>query len=335
MHGEKPVGYGKKTTGGGDSVPVIVRSFAEASAALSRYREAFKAKTQISLVLHYTGRFDYKGIKDVCAQQAKPAQTLQVTEVENVTIEGAPDSRANFGIDITAAKNIIIRNMTIGLVAGGPNGDTLTIGNDEAERPVENVWVDHNELFSSAKDCGVDAFDGLLDIMNKASWITVSYNYFHDHKAAVVVGISNTDLATRHVTFHHNWFDKLDSRTPQQTSGYVHSFNNYYSNIWTSGINVRKGGQALIESNVFENSTNPITSRSTDEVGYWELDDNLVGSGVTWSTPALANADHWRSTQAFARDELGYSYTPDDTRCVKEIVQASAGATLKLPSGKK
>ena len=41
-----------------------------------------------------------------------------------------------------------------------------------------------------------------------------------------------------------------------------------------SGINVRMGGYALVEANYFENVKNPVTSRDSSAVGFWELRNN-------------------------------------------------------------
>jgi pectate lyase len=87
---------------------------------------------------------------------------------------------------------------------------------------------------------------------------------------------------------------------------------------------------ALIESNFFENTANPVTSRYSDGIGFWDLRANHVGDGISWTTESdtLANAEDWTSTQAFPASELDYAYTPDDAACVKHIVMASAGAVL-------
>jgi pectate lyase len=87
---------------------------------------------------------------------------------------------------------------------------------------------------------------------------------------------------------------------------------------------------ALIESNYFENAQNPITSRYSPEAGYWDLRNNFVGGGITWSTESdtLANADDWQTTKAFPSNELNYSVTPDRAECVKQIATATAGAKL-------
>jgi pectate lyase len=329
-----PVGYGAGTTGGGDAPPVIVTSFADAEAALEAYRDAFKDGAQSSLVLRYTGTFDYGTITDVCAQHTKAAQVLYIKEVDNVTFEGAAGSSANFGIKINRAKNVIVRNMTIGLLPGGGDSDAITIEGNGTNGDVEHVWIDHNNLFSDTKDdcdgAGDTEFDGLIDIKKGARYITLSYNHLHDHQKTGLLGSSDSDDMDRYVTFHHNWYENVVSRTPLHRFGYIHLFNNYFDRILDSGINVRMGGVALIESNYFENAANPITSRYSDVVGYWDLRDNHVGANVTWTLTedTLANADDWESTTTFPAGELTYEYAPDTAECVKAIVTARAGATL-------
>jgi pectate lyase len=329
-----PIGYGRATTGGGSTPAVVVQSFAEAEAALEAYRDAFKDGTESALVVRYTGSFDFSTISDVCAQHTKDAQTLELKEMENVTFEGAPGSSANFGLHVNRAKNVIIRNMTIGLLPGGGDSDAITIEGNGTNGDVENVWIDHNELFSSTKDdcdgAGDTEFDGLIDIKKGARRITISYNYLHDHQKTGLIGFSDSDDTERYVTFHHNRYENVVSRTPLHRFGFIHLFNNYYGRITGSGINVRMGGVALIESNFFEDAANPVTSRFSDVVGFWDLRNNHVGPGITWTVEddTLANADTWQSTATFPANELGYAYTPDDAGCVKQIVFAQAGAKL-------
>jgi pectate lyase len=326
-----PVGYGAATTGGGNAAPVVVNTYAEAQAVLDDYRDAFEEGTATALVLRYTGTFDYSTITDVCAQHLKAAEILEVKELENLTIEGAPGSSANFGIKVTRAKNVIVRNMTMGLLPGGDSSDAITLEGSGTNGDVENVWVDHNELFSSTKDdcegAGDTEFDGLIDIKKGARRITVSYNYLHDHQKTGLLGSSDDDNTERYITFHHNRYENVVSRTPLQRFGFIHMFNNYFGTITSSGINVRMGGVALIEANFFENALNPVTSRYSPEAGLWDLRDNHVGPGVTWDAEedTLANADTWQSTTTFPANELNYAYTPDRAGCVKQIVTAQAG----------
>ena len=329
-----PIGYGEATTGGGDASPVLVSSFEEAEAALAAYRDAFDEGSASALVLRYTGTFDYGSITDVCTQHTLEPRVLELKEMSNVTFEGAPGSSANFGLHINRAKNVIVRNMTLGLLPGGDGSDAITIEGNGTNGDVENVWIDHNELFSSTKeDCdgaGDTEFDGLIDIKKGARFITVSFNFLHDHQKTGLIGFSDDDDTERYVTFHHNRYENVVSRTPLHRFGYIHVFNNYYGNITGSGINVRMGGVALIESNFFENVANPVTSRFSDVVGFWDLRNNHVGEGITWTTEddTLANAEDWQSTTSFPTSELQYAYTPDVAACVKQLVLASAGATL-------
>ncbi len=331
-----PIGYGAATTGGGNAAPVVVNSYDQAQAVLDDYRDAFEEGTQTALVLRYTGTFNFGSITDVCAQHLKEAQILEVKELENLTIEGASGSSANFGIKVSRAKNIIIRNMTLGLLPGGGSSDAITLEGNDTNGDVENVWVDHNELFSSTKeDCegaGDTEFDGLIDIKKGARRITLSYNYLHDHQKTGLLGSSDDDATERYVTFHHNRYENVVSRTPLHRFGFIHLFNNYFGTISSSGINVRMGGVALIESNFFENARNPVTSRYSEEVGFWDLRNNHVGPNVTWDVEedTLANGDTWQSTTTFPNNELGYAYTPDRAGCVKQIVTAQAGANLNL-----
>jgi pectate lyase len=326
-----PVGYGAATTGGGNAAPVVVSTYDEAQAVLDDYRDAFGEGTANALVLRYTGTFDFSTITDVCAQHLKEAQILEIKELENLTIEGAPGSSANFGLKVTRAKNVIVRNMTLGLLPGGGSSDAITLEGNDTNGDVENVWIDHNELFSSTKeDCegaGDTEFDGLIDIKKGARRITVSYNYLHDHQKTGLLGSSDDDTTERYVTFHHNRYENVVSRTPLHRFGYIHLFNNYFGTITSSGINVRMGGVALIESNFFENALNPVTSRYSEEVGFWDLRDNHIGPNVTWDVEedTLANADTWQSTATFPANELNYAYTPDRAGCVKQIVTAQAG----------
>jgi pectate lyase len=269
-------------------------------------------------------------------QHTLPEQILEVKEVENVSIEGARGSSANFGIKVARSKNIIIRNMTMGLLPGGGSSDAITLEGNDTNGDVENVWVDHNTLFSSTKDdcdgAGDTEFDGLIDIKKGARRITVSYNYLHDHQKTGLLGSSDDDLTERYVTFHHNRYEHVVSRTPLHRNGFIHVFNNYFGNILSSGINVRMGGVALIESNFFENAVNPVTSRYSPEPGFWDLRNNHIGPNITWTVEddTLANADSWQSTITFPASELGYAYTPDRAGCIKQIVFAQAGANLDL-----
>lgn len=164
-------GYAGVVTGGGSATPITVATAAEMQAAINAYNGSS------GLVLRYTGTFDFGSITDSCAQWKKPAGAIvEVKNKSNVTIEGVNGSAANFGLAIKGdAKNIIIRNMTIGLLPGSI--DAIGIEGQGGKFP-GYIWIDHNTLFSSLKDCagaGDMEFDGLIDSKAGAHHITYSY----------------------------------------------------------------------------------------------------------------------------------------------------------------
>lgn len=329
-----PTGYGRATTGGGNAQKVAVATMEAMQAAIDAYGGSG------GLVLEYTGTFNFKSITDVCVQHTLEAKTLEVKNKNDITILGKDGSAANFGIHIAgSASNIIIRNMTIGLTPGADASDMISIEGMSSGAP-KNIWIDHNELFSSMTSCpgaGDTSFDGMLDVKKGADNITVSYNYMHDHQKVSLNGFSDSDDLARHITFHHNIFENIGSRVPLQRHGYSHLLNNYFLTVTVSGINVRMGGYALVEANYFEKVHNPVTSRDSPAVGFWDLRNNNLATaadvaagnrfGITWGPgdTGTVNATSWTTTAAYPK-ALGYPYTADPSQCIRDGLRAAAGA---------
>jgi pectate lyase len=328
----KPLGYGQATTGGGSVAATSASTLAALQAAIDAYSGTG------GLVLQYTGKFDFSSIPDPCTQHTLSAQTLEIKRKSNITITGADGSAANFGIHIAStSSNIVVRNMTFGLLPGGGSADAISIEGMSDGAPT-NIWIDHNELFSSMADCagaGDTSFDGLIDLKKGADNVTVSYNYLHDHHKVSLNGYSDDDALVRHITFHHNVFENVGSRTPLQRHGYSHVLNNYFTQVTTSGINVRMDGYSLIEGNYFENAKNPVTSRDSSAIGYWELRNNNVASPadfttyqITWSASSSTptkDATDWTTTATYPV-AIGYSYTVNPPACLKSTLKSVAGA---------
>lgn len=328
-------GFAGTVTGGGSATPVTVTSAAQMQAAIDAYGGSG------GLVIRYAGSFDFASVPDPCAQWQKAAGAIvEVKNKRDVTIEGSDGSAANFGIAIKAdASNIVIRNMTIGLLPGSI--DAIGIEGQGGRFP-SRVWIDHNTLFSSLAECpgaGDLEFDGLIDNKAGASDITYSYNHLHDHHKAGLIGSSDGDAGDRRITYHHNLYRNVGSRLPLQRGGTTHLYNNLYSGVTTSGANIRMGGLALIEGNWFENAKNPVTSRDSSALGFWELRGNNVRTpadfatyGITWSASSSSpsrDANDWVGT-APAPIVIPYAYTAHDPACVKQSLAAVAGAGKAL-----
>jgi pectate lyase len=329
-----PSGYGQATTGGGSAKPSSVDSMAAMQAAIDAYSGSG------GLVLKYTGKFDFKTITDPCVQHTLPGQTVEIKDKSDITIVGDAGSSANFGLHIAAgSSNVIVRDMTIGLTPGGDASDIISVEGMSGGMP-KNIWIDHNELFTSMAICpgaGDTAFDGMIDVKKGADNVTVSYNYMHDHHKVSLNGFTDTDDAVRHITFHHNLFERIGSRAPLQRHGFAHVVNNYFLDVSASCVNVRMGGYALVEANFFEKVLNPVTARDSDAIGFWELKANNLASaadvgpgncsGITWSKgdTGTVNATAWATTAAYP-EALGYEYKAQPFQCIHDGLRAAAGA---------
>lgn len=257
---------------------------------------------------------------------------VQIKEfTKGLTIQGANGSSANFGITLIKSENVIIRNMKIGAL-GGANSDADMLRVDNTS----NVWIDHNELFAVNNECngspdGDLTFESALDIKKDSKNITVSYNNIHDSKKVGLDGHTSVDFQ-RNITFHHNIYRNVNGRLPLQRGGWTHMYNNHYDLITGSGINVRQGGYALIESNYFENAVNPVTCRfDSSNCGYWDLRNNNVKNpgdfatyNITWTSGGTIDATNWTTTAPFPIS-LPYSYSPVTAQCVKDKLAQFAG----------
>jgi pectate lyase len=189
------------------------------------------------------------------------------------------------------ASNIIIRNLVMRLVpqAHSP-GDVISL--DGRDGAVSNIWIDHNELYNSLTappgvlcedvpgcdgNVNQDYYDELVSGRSAVHNVTISYNYLHDSWKTSLWGSSDNageEDVGRTITFHHNYWEDTRARLPLFRFGQGHVFNNYYFNVATSGINSRMGAQMRIDGNVFENVANPITSRDSSALGFWDVADN-------------------------------------------------------------
>jgi len=110
---------------------------------------------------------------------------------------GAGANILNSGITIANASNVIVRNLGIRFIL---DNDGITIQNST------RVWIDHNE-FESDINHGPDYYDGQCDLVRATDWVTVSWNYFHDHWKSSLIGNSDAlrevDSGHLHVTYQY------------------------------------------------------------------------------------------------------------------------------------
>ncbi|MBN1171780.1 MAG: cellulose binding domain-containing protein [Micromonosporaceae bacterium] len=213
---------------------------------------------------------------------------------------GASSGITGGGLNVSGAKNVIIRN----LVFKNADDDSINVQNST------NVWIDHNDLSNG--------YDGLVDIKRASDYVTVSWNHVHDHDKTMLLGHSDDnaseDTGKLRVTYHHNWFDGTGQRHPRVRFGNpVHVYNNYYSSIGSYGVASTCNAGVLVESNYFENTKDPfhLAEGDSPDGNLVARNNHMVNSG-SGETGGSVNA-------------IPYSYTADTASTVKSTVTSGAG----------
>ncbi|PBC66068.1 pectate lyase (plasmid) [Streptomyces sp. Tue6028] len=249
-----PVGFGAGTTGGGSASAVTVTT-------LSAFKTAVTGNT--AKVVKVSGLIPLSGQVDIGS---------------NTTVLGV-GSASGFtggGLRLKKVTNVVVRNLAIGKPVAP--ADAITV------QASTKVWIDHN-AFSSDRDHGKDYYDGLVDINHGSDQVTVSWNTFKNHYKGSLVGHSDSnaseDVGHLRVTYHHNWFDNVNSRIPSLRFGTGHFYDNYVVGAETA-VHSRMGAQMLVQNNVFRDTEVAVTtSRDSDEDGYANLTGNDLGGAAT------------------------------------------------------
>ena len=292
VHGYASVsGDGRSTTtggAGGSTVTVTSLSALETAAASSTTE-----------IIKVSGLFTGSG---------------EVTVASNKSIVGVGSGSGlkGIGLKFKGVHNDIVQNMNISYVtAASGDGDAIHVETSD------HIWIDHNTLFSDMTH-GKDYYDGLLDISHAGDFVTVSWNYFHDHYKVSLVGHSDSngsqDTGHLHVTYDHNYFQNFGSRAPSLRFGTGHVYDNYFSNSSTA-VDSRENAQMLVQNNVFRSVGTPIETCCESSVdGYVNQSGNDFGGGTNDIT----------RTGSFTSPP--YSYSLDATANVISLVTAGAGA---------
>ncbi|KAK4225384.1 pectin lyase fold/virulence factor [Podospora fimiseda] len=235
------------------------------------------------------------------------------------TIIGLPGSSLRgIGLHFRRQRNLIIRNLKSSFVVAS-NEDALKI--EEST----NVWVDHCE-FHSTMASDKDYYDGLIDASHASDFITISNTYFHDHWKASLVGHSDSNAAQDkgklRITYAHNYWKNIGSRTPLVRFGTAHIFNSVYQSV-DSGINTRMGAQVLVQNNVFKDVKTAVTSKDSKEVGFAVVQDNDLGRGRSEAPSGTLQTRN-----------IPYNFTLLKTSIVGSLVPSEAGTilTFEIPT---
>jgi pectate lyase len=286
---DAPVGFGAGTTGGGSAGAVTVSTPAA-------FKSAVTGNT--AKVVKVSGLISLSGQMDVGS---------------NTTVLGVGSSSGftGGGLRLKKVSNVVIRNLNISKAV---KTDAITV------QASTKVWIDHNSL-SSDRDHGKDYYDGLVDITHGSDYVTVSWNVFKDHYKGSLVGHSDSnaseDTGHLHVTYHHNYFNNVNSRIPSLRFGTGHFYDNYVVGADTA-VHSRMGAQMLVQNNVFRNTAVAAvavtTSRDSDVDGYANLTGNDLGGAAT------------EISRVGTFTKPPYSYSAEPASSVVASVTSGAGA---------
>ncbi|MBX2811583.1 MAG: hypothetical protein KTR25_07230 [Myxococcales bacterium] len=287
------------------------------------------------------------------------APSLSLNVPSNTTVFGDPHNYGHLkNVELKlSGRNYIVRNLILSEVVAVPvkNGDGVTIiregrGNDIINiNGGKNIWIDHCELYSSLSPellydfsgpegsvDGVvdeydakDFYDGLIDIKNGATFISISHNYFHNHWKAILIGSSDTEEngdSLSRITIHHNFFENIISRIPSLRYGKGHFYNNYVTSTYPvvygemirveSIVNLRNGAEALVENNIFQGTLDTVGyfyGNSNTSTGYWTVSNNVF---VDVENPQMTSNGYYT---------VPYNYLLENTQSLYTTVPEEAG----------
>ncbi|XP_068651223.1 pectate lyase-like [Aristolochia californica] len=139
------------------------------------------------------------------------------------------------GLTIQFVQHVIIHNIHIHDIVIAPGGmirdspghyglRTVSDGDGISVFGSTNVWLDHLSMFNCK--------DGLIDVIEGSTAITISNNHFTRHNDVMLMGASdaNSKDAIMQVTIAFNHFGKgLIQRMPRCRWGFFHVLNNDYT----------------------------------------------------------------------------------------------------------
>ncbi|MEW2430920.1 pectate lyase [Micromonospora sp. NPDC047644] len=312
------------TTGGAGGQTVRATTGTAIHAALCG-----RPSSSTPITIEVSGTINHGNTSKVSGSSCNTAAgVIELKQISNVTIIGVGSAVFDqLGIHIRDSSNIIIQNVTVRNVkkSGSPTsngGDAIGM-----ESTVRNVWVDHVTLEASGGES--EGYDGLFDMKDNTQYVTLSYSVLRNSGRGGLVGSSESDLSNGFITYHHNLYENIDSRTPLLRGGVAHIYNNHYVSLNESGINSRAGARAKVENNYFRDSKDVLGTFYTSERGYWQVAGNVFDN-VTWSSAGSDNYPAGPNPTSTTTVGIPYSYRLDGASCVPDIVRQTVGANTGL-----
>ncbi|WP_316274935.1 pectate lyase [Bacillus halotolerans] len=224
--------------------PLGLNDYKDPEYDLNKYLKAYDPSTW--------GKKEPSGIQEEARARSQKNQKARVMVdiPANTTIVGSGSNAKVLGGNFQIkSDNVIIRNIEFQDAydyfpqwdpTDGSSGnwnsqyDNITINGGT------HVWIDHCTFNDGSRPDSTSPkyfgreyqhHDGQTDASNGANYITMSYNFYHDHDKSSIFGSSDSktsDDGKLKITLHHNRYKNIVQRAPRVRFGQVHVYNNYY-----------------------------------------------------------------------------------------------------------
>jgi pectate lyase len=285
-------GYGAATTGGAGGQTIVVTSNADSGPGT--LREAVERNRGPVWVTF--------------AQDMQIPLKKQIHVGSDVTIDGRGRKVTLLykGLDIFRSHNVIVENIA---VDGRFTGIAQAINVADGAR---DVWIDHDDLSRFN--------DRLINVKTGSTDVTISWVKFHNHnKVMLLNNVTSKNLFAHadrdsgsRVTLDHCWFVDTVQRNPRAQFGIYHVYNNLLENWDFYGMSFSLGARAVVEGNIFVNSTD----RPCVEPPHFTTIEGVDRNYCREIPRAAARAElpnGFSDGGHFEDSEAQYNYGPDKT----------------------
>ena len=319
-----------------DGTPLVIRIIGSVKGASSTNLSS--ATSEIDGLTQYDG-VDYGGSVGDNGFMARMSGGKDIT-IEGIGPDAAIDGWGLHFICQTAdyaagygrsfeVRNITFRNVPEDCVGmeGQQEGSTLTA-------PVERCWIHHCSFLAPAigspAESDKDGGDGACDF-KRGNYFTNSYCYYESYHKTNLVGSSDSSLQY-HLTYHHNYWYKCESRGPLARQADIHMYNNVFEGQTSYCMNPRANAYIFSEYNMFINCKNPVTVDSGAVKSYNDSFASCIGdNNATVVTDRSTQVSSGNLYENFDTNPA-ISYIPsadyeiqEDLTEMKKVVMAYAG----------
>jgi pectate lyase len=307
-------GYGRTTTTGAGRAPVVrVTNFTDLVAALKDHAPRIVEVSGTITAASGVAMVDVGSNKTIVGVGTNATLSGFGLDINGWTDTEADCSPTNMNT-FTRTENVIVRNLSFTNAAD----DSINV-----QCYSHHVWIDHNSFTT--------ATDGSVDVKRGSDLVTVSWNRFTGTDKTMLLGHSADngaqDRGFLRVTYHHNFFDSTNTRTPRVRFGFAHVFNNYLnSNDYFLGLGVE--AKIYAEGNFVEKAKT-LTQTFTESTGYhvtWAPSNQYDVATITRANSNGATMSEWLDADGSVQAPRDYTYTVDAASSLSNSVKANAGA---------